>query len=412
MLVLAAVAALASSAQAATYTVGTTGDTPSGEKCPEPASGTCSLRQLIEYENGLPEAPSPPDVIVVPSGTYKLNEGTLTITQSLVILGAGARTTIVEMPVNAYPERERVFETQSPGESSIGIFGLEIVDGIANADSNEIDGDFGGDIRNKGLLLLSEDWITKGTASAGGGVANDGGTLVVERSLISGNTSSTGYAEAGGILNYGYAGCEGECAGKKAVLAVEDSTVAENSADVGAGIVSTTEDLEPDENGASIIDSTIAYNSEECIECSPVAGAGLTADDGTIAVDGSIVAFNTNTTSGGAPTEANCSATSPATIVSPSATTSRAGPTAASRPPGIYRTPLQISAPPPCRTTVAARTPLPWNQPAPRWTQFPRASRCFATTSTSAASPAPRAPPATSARSNSPHPRSRPLGCP
>ncbi len=310
-------AGLASSAQAATYTVGTTNDTPRGEKCPKPASGTCSLRQLIEYENGLPEAPSPPDVIVVPSGTYKLNEGTLTITQSLVILGAGARTTIVEMPVNAYPERERVFETQSPGESSIGIFGLEIVDGIANADSNEIDGDFGGDIRNKGLLLLSEDWITKGTASAGGGVANDGGTLVVERSLVSGNTSSNGYAEAGGILNYGYAGCEGECAGKKAVLAVEDSTVAENSADVGAGIVSTTEDLEPDENGASIIDSTIAYNSEECIECSPVAGAGLTADDGTIAVDGSIVAFNTNTTDGGAPTEANCSATSPATIVSP-----------------------------------------------------------------------------------------------
>ncbi len=310
-------AGLASSAQAATYTVGTTGDTPSGEKCPEPASGTCSLRQLIEYENGLPEAPSPPDVIVVPSGTYKLNEGTLTITQSLVILGAGARTTIVEMPVNAYPERERVFETQSPGESSIGIFGLEIVDGIANTDSNETDGDFGGDIRNKGLLLLSEDWITKGTASAGGGVANDGGTLVVERSLVSGNTSSTGYAEAGGILNYGYAGCEGECAGKKAVLAVEDSTVAENSANVGAGIVSTTEDLEPDENGASIIDSTIAYNSEECIECSPVAGAGLTADDGTIAVDGSIVAFNTNTTDGSAPTEANCSATSPATIVSP-----------------------------------------------------------------------------------------------
>ena len=61
----------------------------------------------------------------------------------------------------------------------------------------------GGDIRNTGLLLLSEDWITEGTASVGGGIANDGGTLVLERSLVSGNHASTGGGEGGGIQNYG-----------------------------------------------------------------------------------------------------------------------------------------------------------------------------------------------------------------
>ncbi len=311
LVALIAGAGLASSAQAATYTVGTTSDTVPGVAC-EPASGKCSLRQLVEYENGL-TAPSPPDVIVVPSGTYELTNGTLSIAQALVIVGAGARTTIVDMSLSAYPERQRVFDTQNPGESAIGIFGLEIKGGIADADSNEIDGDFGGDIRNKGSLVLSEDWITEGTASAGGGISNDGGTLVLERSLVSDNHVTTGsLAEGGGILNYGYAGCEGGCAGKKAVMAVEDSTVADNEATLGAGIFSLSEDGVSDENGVSVIDSTIAYNSTQ-----GELGAGLLAYNGTtIAVDGSIVAYNGYTSSGKV-TYSNCLAASPATIVAP-----------------------------------------------------------------------------------------------
>jgi hypothetical protein len=318
LVALLAGAGLASSAQAATYTVGTTSDTPRGVPCERgPASGTCSLRQLLEYENALETPPSPPDVIVVPSGTYELLYGTLTITQSLVILGGGARTTTVDISSDAYPER--VFITQSPAESASGIFGLKIAGGTADADENSYS-DFGGDIRNTGSLLLSEDWITEGTASGGAGIANDAGTLVLERSLVSDNHASTGSGEAGGIQNYGSAGCEGECTGKKAVLAVEDSTVADNDASLGAGIFSLTEDEVPDENGVSIINSTIAYNStqeEPCDGCTARGlGAGLLAYDGTIAVEGSIVAYNSKTSSGKL-TYTNCAATSPATIVSP-----------------------------------------------------------------------------------------------
>ncbi len=66
---LLACVAFAAQAQAATYTVGTTSDTTG--TCANPAAGTCSLRQLINYENA--HAPSPPDTIVVPAGFYGLN---------------------------------------------------------------------------------------------------------------------------------------------------------------------------------------------------------------------------------------------------------------------------------------------------------------------------------------------------
>jgi hypothetical protein len=320
MLALAAMAGLAASAQAATYTVGTKEDLTG--TCANPASGTCSLRQLIEYEDALETTPSPPDIIVVPEGEYTLINRALEITKSLVILGAGARTTTVDVSTQA---PERVFNLELPTEeSSVGIFGLKIAGGTARAD--EFDGTFGGDINNKtGVLLLSEDWITEGTASAGGGISNDFGTVVLERSLVSGNHASSGSGEtsgiAGGIQNYGSASCDSVCSpGKRAVLAVEDSTVAGNDARLGGGIFSLAEDGVADENVVSIINSTIAYNKAEeepsCVEfCTSGPGAGLRASTGTIEAAGSIVAFNTETTSGKT-TNTNCALTSTATILS------------------------------------------------------------------------------------------------
>ena len=309
LLALASTAVLAASARAATYTVGTTEDTPSGEKCPAPTSGTCSLRQLIEYENGLATPPSPPDVIEVPAGEYALDYGTLTIRQPLVIAGAGARTTAVYM-FSDTNHPGRVFDIENPTESATGIVGLEIADGTADADEEY--GEFGGDIRNTtGNLLLSEDWITEGTATDGGGISNDGGTVVIERSLVSGNHATGEVGNAGGIQNYGTAKHEAGyfAAGKKAILAIEDSTVAGNEAAEGGGIFSWSEDGVKDENGVSIINSTIAFNktTEACPEdCAASKGAGLLATDGTLDVVGSIVAYN-NGTVDGEYTLSNCS---------------------------------------------------------------------------------------------------------
>ena len=315
LLVLAGSGALAATAQAATYTVGTTKDETG--TCAKPAAGTCSLRQLIEYDNAHPEAAGEHNIIVVPEGEYTLIHGALGITQPVVILGAGARTTTLDVSTEA---PERVFNVEIPvGENGgAGIFGLEIAKGTA-PDVDEQYGEYGGDIRNTtGFLLLSEDWITEGTASVGGGIANDFGTVVLERSLVSGNHASAGSGEGGGIQNYGSE--QDGATGTKAVLALENSTVADNVARLGAGIASATEDDVADENGVSIIDSTIADNKmeESCsTECfTRGTGAGLQASEGTIDVGGSIVADNTDTDHFGT-TNANCSATSPATIVSP-----------------------------------------------------------------------------------------------
>ncbi len=325
MLVLAATAGLASSAQAATYTVGTFNDTAGGVTCEKPESGTCSLRQLIEYENALTPTPNQPDVIVVPSGKYDLAFGALAIRQSLLIIGAGARTTTVDVPATASPQRVFDVQTVVPptgGEApTVAIFGLKIAGGTApNAD--ETNGYVGGDIRNTGPLLLSEDWVTEGTASVGGGISNDAGTLVLERSLVSDNHANVGKGEGGGIQNYGSEEClTSPCGpGKKSVLAIEDSTVAGNDARLGAGIFSSAEGGVADENEVLVINSTIAYNKAEeehsCVEfCAPGPGAGLLASAGRIDVADSIVAFNTETSAAKGPTNTNCSTSPPATTI-------------------------------------------------------------------------------------------------
>jgi hypothetical protein len=326
MLLSLGAAGLASSAQAAaTYTVGTKEDIPG--TCAKPATEKCSLRQLIEYENELlPTTPSPPDVIVVPSGTYNLSSGygQLTIRQSLVIVGEGARTTTVDVPTDASPSR--VFNIQPPlnaGEApTVGIAGLKIAGGTAD-NTDELDGTLGGDVLDTEKLLLSEDWITEGTAFSGGGISTYGGTLRLERSLVSGNHASTGGGEGGGIQNYGSGtNCDVTCSpGKSAVSDIEDSTVADNVARVGAGIFSTTEGEALDENAVLVTDSTIAGNNAEkepsCVEfCEPAEpGAGLRTTNGTVDVAGSIVADNTETSSGEV-SDSNCFAKSPATILS------------------------------------------------------------------------------------------------
>jgi hypothetical protein len=309
-LALLTTALLAASAQAATYTVGTTEDIAGG--CANPAAGTCSLRQLIEYEDARPPIAETetPDVISVPAGGYNLTLGELKITQTLVIIGAGARTTTVAESVPA----QRVFEVAPPetGEktSTVVISGLTISGGSS--------GYYGGDIYNKALLLLIDDWITGGQAISGGGISNDAeaggtfheaGTLVLRDSLVSGNHANAEPASGGGIQNHG---ARGE-PGARAILVVEDSTVADNDASLGSGIYSFSPSGS-DENQVSIINSTIAHNVTRDENGIPAAGlgAGLLIADGGANVFNSILAFNSE--------EAipnNCATSPPGTITTP-----------------------------------------------------------------------------------------------
>ena len=69
--------------------------------------------------------------------------------------------------------------------------------------------------------------ITNGHASSGGGIANTGGTLTIERSLIDRNAADIGGADGGGLLNFG-----------GGTLVVRNSTIAGNTA-VQAGALNT-----------------------------------------------------------------------------------------------------------------------------------------------------------------------------
>ncbi len=300
---LAAFAGLAASAQAATYTVGTFED--KIRTCSEPSSGTCSLRELIEYENAA--KPTEPDAIFVPSGKYDLAHGALVITQPVVIVGAGARTTVVDEPEGTSPG-ERVFDVRTPstgGSVSVGIVGLEVSGGTANEE-------FGGDILNFGDLVLSEDWITAGNAEFGGAVANEFGTVVIENSLVSGNHASSGSGDAGGVENIGVSGTED----KPGTLAILDSTIAANDARVGGGILSSGDAT----NRVTIENSTVAFNDNREVAGKAAesgAGVAIASSGGTAQVVGSIIADNTETLPTGT-VPSNCSAPEPAKIEDPS----------------------------------------------------------------------------------------------
>jgi hypothetical protein len=311
MLVLAAtaacmlfLAALATSAQASSiYTVGTTADLTGA--C-TPASGTCSLRQLIEYENGL-EPTKEPDAIIVPAGTYALTDEELRIEHSVAIIGAGARSTNVVAAPDRRVLNVELPDSNEPEPPNVAIEGLEISGG------EESDGGEGGDIYNGGGDLgLVEDWITEGKADEGSGIFNESSgakepdALVLERSLVSGNLGEEG-GQGGGIESESF---EEE----KAVLAVEDSTVADNTATRGAGILGLGVQGEAANNRVAIIDSTIAQNQAEA-ETGAAAGAGLLARASQIEVAGSIVAENAGKQSG-ANTESNCATEESGTITS------------------------------------------------------------------------------------------------
>ena len=297
LLALVAATDLAASAQAATYTVGTTEDLTG--ICENPSSGACSLRQLITYENSLAETPNPPDTIAVPApgglAFYDLSNGPLTIFKSVAIVGAGARVTNIDQ-FSATPNRVFFVEPNPRNKvvPTVTISGLSIAFGHAN----EANGFFGGDILNEATLTLSEDAITNGTATegSGGGISNDGGTLTLTHSLVANNFSTNLPGGAGGdsgaIQNVG----PNPMTATAAKLVVDDSTITGNSAALGGGIFSWCNGTESacsangTTNTTTIVNSTIANNDGGKRSAE---GGGLLASQGTIAVEDSIVADNT-----------------------------------------------------------------------------------------------------------------------
>ena len=158
-------------------------------------SGTCSLRQLVAYEN----AAGTNDTILVPAGMYSLTNGQLNLTQSMTIAGAGARTTSIGEQTTT--STSRVFAILANPNSgltpTVTLSGLESISARRTPRVHRI---LRGNIVNEGTLTLSDDFVKLGTTTSGSGagISNYGGTLTVTHSLVASNgTAQTN--DSGGI---------------------------------------------------------------------------------------------------------------------------------------------------------------------------------------------------------------------
>ncbi len=179
-----------------TIRVGTTADS-RARACSDP----CGLREAVR-------SAEPGSVVEVPAGVYVLEHGGLLVDRDLTITGAGPDATLVR----AVPRdpAESVSVIMVPGHR-VEISGMTIEGGRAT---------WGGGIYNQGDLTL-DDLVVRGNEAEihGGGIFNlMGGTLVLSRSLVTGNVARHG----GGIFN-------------DATITVTDSTVVGNSAIRGKG---------------------------------------------------------------------------------------------------------------------------------------------------------------------------------
>jgi len=202
-----AVAWGAAPAQAATFTVTKTTDTADGT-----CNADCSLREAIIAANAAAGA----DTITVPAGTYTLTiagtgedaaaDGDLDLTDDVTVTGAGAGTTTIDG--NGGVTGEGALQVLA---SNARLADLTITNGGASR---------GGGIHNLdwssvGSLILTNVTVSSNAAFNGAGIANDGGTLTINNSTISGN-ATTGNS-GGGIVN------------DSGTLVLNDSTVSGNS---------------------------------------------------------------------------------------------------------------------------------------------------------------------------------------
>ncbi len=252
---------LAPLGRAATFTVDTTLDVVDalpGDGVCATAAGTCSLRAAVQESKAL----LGPDTIILPSGIYTLtiagagnnsaNSGDLDISEDLTIVGAGARTTIIDGN-----RLDRVFDVANP--AMVSISGVTIRNGLAPGTS-----DGGGIATLNGALTLTDvAFIGNSAGRNGGAIYVSGSSAVLTDVAIIGNSAG----DAGGMFMGG------------GNLSLTNVTISGNSAvNDGGG-------LQVANVTAGLINVTITANSA-------AAGGGIFRTIGTVVLRNSIVANN------------------------------------------------------------------------------------------------------------------------
>ena len=153
--------------------------------------------------------PTEQATIKLAPGTYDLtSELQIENASDLTIKGAGQDKVIIEDSAHA----ARIFDIDG---GDVTIAGVTISGGRSRFDG-------GGIYNNGGTLTVRSSTLSGNTAPDGGGIANNGGTLTVSSSTFSGNT--TDLVGGGGIFNKG------------GTLTVSSSTFSGNRSLEGGGI--------------------------------------------------------------------------------------------------------------------------------------------------------------------------------
>ncbi len=220
------------SVYAASITVNGTADTIAND-------GQCTLREAIINANndntsGSTDcaAGSGSDTLILPAGTYVLTlsgfdntsaGGDLDINSDITIIGAGAGSTIIRQTVAT----ERVIHIVS--NYTVNISGVTITGG----DEGNAQG--GGGVQNNGTLTINNSVITGNTTTTnGGGVFNANGALVIQNVTFSGNSAA---GRGGGLLTTG----TGTLSIRDSLF--ENNTAAGNNSYDGGGAIHTDHDI-------------------------------------------------------------------------------------------------------------------------------------------------------------------------
>jgi CSLREA domain-containing protein len=239
--------------------------------------GNLSLREAIELSNSNSET----DTIrfhssLTTSGpaTITLSGTELAITDDVTITGPGRDLLTIDAQDNS-----RIFNiNDGDGGNSltVQISGLTATNGLGTDGNDGVvtEGDSGGAITTFESLTLTDVAVTNSETRAGGGGIYNKGTLVVNSSLVRGNTSP---GSGGGIEN-----------ALGSTLTITDTTIAENSALGGGGIYNS--------NVLTVTDSVVRNNQ------STTSGGGIfvrNLPNVTASIRGSVISGNVTASSGG-----------------------------------------------------------------------------------------------------------------
>jgi len=213
--------------------------------------------------------------VTCPPGSPIVLSSTINIPASLTIRGPGASKLAVS------------------GNHAVGVFSIPTavtanVSGITIEDGDNLVGP-GGGLYNEGTVTFTHSTVTKnvdGPGQSGGGIANNGGSVIVTDSTVSDNTAGI---DGGGIESSGS-------------VTISNSTVSGNMASGNGGGF---------ENGGTldILNSTVADNSDTG------GGGAIFTIGGSVSVTGSTISGNTNVESYGIIQDNCCSVTLQSTIV-------------------------------------------------------------------------------------------------